>query len=234
MEYFSHIRYKMTLSRWSCLAPLGLWPPGLQLERPWRKVGIFLLPLALPSSLTLPFLTFFPTACPSSCAPCSFHWCLCLPEESMAHRHRNRQPWQVEIAGSAAMHDTPCDRGMPTLWNQNEHCALTPSLSACTGFYTQFSRAHHAGAPCLICILHMQLKPLFHSQAGQSGQRSLADLKIASLETRQDIFHVTQRRIEMVSHDCRHVCSCISRTHTRHVPLIKTTHALQCHYWTNR
>lgn len=116
---------------------------------------------------------------------CSFHWCLCLPEESMAHRHRNRQPWQVEIAASAAMHDTPCDRGMPTLWNRNEHCALTPSLPACTGFYTQFSRAYHAGAPCLICILHMQPKPLFHSQAGQSGQRSLPDLRILTLENWQ-------------------------------------------------
>lgn len=116
---------------------------------------------------------------------CSFHWWLCLPEESMAHRHRNRQPWQVEIAGSAAMHNTPCDRGMPALWNQNEHCALTPSLPACPGFYIHFSGADHAGALCLICILHMQQKPLFPTQAGQSGQRSSADLSIVTLEYRQ-------------------------------------------------
>ena len=104
---------------------------------------------------------------------CSFRWSLCLPEESMAHRHRNRQPWQVEIAGSAAMHDTPRDRRMPTLWNQNEHCALTASLPACAGFSTQLIWAYQAGAACLIGIPHMQPKPLFHSQAGQTGQRSL-------------------------------------------------------------
>lgn len=62
--------------------------------------------------------------------------CLCLPEGSMAHCHRNRQPRQVEIAGSAARHDTPCDRGMPTLWNQNEHCALSPGLPACVRAFT--------------------------------------------------------------------------------------------------
>lgn len=98
--------------------------------------SVFLLPVALPSSLTLLFfhlLSLQPVHHPVHSAPSTP-----LSEGSMAHRHRNRQPWQVELAGSAAMHDTPCDRGMPTLWNQNEHCALTSSLSRVHGLLHSF------------------------------------------------------------------------------------------------
>lgn len=210
-------------NRWCFLAALGLWPPGLQLERPWGKVGIFLLSLALPSSLTLPFLTFFPAACPSSRAPCShsapFPWCLCLPEDSMAHRHRSRQPWQVELAGSAAMHDTPCDCGMPTLWNQNEHQVslhtwaftltsvelITQGLRAWSSFYT-CSWSH-----------------CFTVEQDRVDRGNWRFQRLSLLKTGRDIFHVTKTWTEMI---CRHVCSYISRTH---FPLIKTTRALQCH-----
>lgn len=68
----------------------------------------------------------FLVPCPSICALFLFLLILLFHPgtDCMAYCHSNRQPWQVEIAGSAAMHDSPWDCRMPTLWNGNEQNTL--------------------------------------------------------------------------------------------------------------
>lgn len=81
---------------------------------------LFLFTPSIPALIT--HTSFFPPSSPwhvhhfMHCSPTLL--LLLLPPpwvECMAYRHRNRQPWQVEIAGSAAMHDSPWDCRMPTL-----------------------------------------------------------------------------------------------------------------------
>lgn len=179
---------------------------SLQPKRPWRK---YLSPSRDPALLTYsPFfhlLPLQPVHHPVHSAPSTP-----LSEGSMAHRHRNRQPWQVELAGSAAMHDTPCDRGMPTLWNQNEHCALTPSLFRVHGLLHSFQWSLSAFDTC-------SQSHCFTATCNFSG--------FSLFEAGKDIFHVAKRWIEALLHGCCRVRNSILRS----IPLVETTHALQCH-----